>query len=257
MAFRIIKEAPEDYEYYLTHRDAYRKMVDTANKRWKNIEKQGLESRAVDNALDANPEKYFRVGDLRGEDGISELTRLRDFLADSTSTVRGAKYYQTTVIDTEEFRNKYGRSWETRNGVRYNNYKERFEADYGEEFTKRVYSNYRRLEKDFNELLQAGVLGEGYGSDELITLMFKLAVEGEDQGFNMVLQSGPRAGELRDETEAPEFKAANMLKYFRKNKIEMDEKIFDKNVVRADRILMERKRWYDDTVARRFEDFWF
>ena len=251
---RILKDSPEGIEFYKKNRKEYRKMVQQANRRWKNIEKAGLSSRAVDEA-EAAGGKYFYVSQLKGPEGLAELVRLRNFLNDDTSTVKGAQYYQTTVVDVVAFREEWGESWEGLGDMRYNNYKETFEAEYGEEFTSRVYANYRRLEKEFNRLLQEGVLGEGFGSDNLITMMFDMAIKGVDDGFSMLIRGGKRKGEIRDEIEAPEFVGAHrMLEYFDHNYYKDEEtSSYKRKPTKIDNILREGRQVYHDYIGQLYD----
>lgn len=210
--YRMTKEKEHNIDFYRTHRKELQKLIRTANRRWRDLEERGLPSRAIDEALGIRKRKYFRASDFQTKNGLVNLQRLRNFLADPTSNIRGAEYYKETVIDVEEFKQLYGSAWEIdpETGIKRNNYNEYFSQEYGEEFTKRVYANYHRIEKDHQMLLAAGILPEAFDSDTLITLMFDAAVEDPSYyGVNV------ERGRHSEEVNAPEFaRARKVLDYY-------------------------------------------
>ena len=220
---KIRKEPEKNLEFYKEHKSEYESLVKRANARWKNIEKNELSSPAVEEAILArNGKHYFSVADFKGENALSELAALRTFLADETSTVQGAKFYTDTVVREKDFQSEWGRSWEIdpETGEKYNNYKKIFEETYGEEFTKRIYSNYRRIEDEYGDLLLSGVLGEQFDSETLITIMFSRAVESKKKYFWMRdaegnLKLDNEGNRIIDFERAPEFNFAmkTMRKY--------------------------------------------
>lgn len=235
--YQITKEKAHNLEFYQNNAKELQKLIKTANRRWRELEKLGLPSRAIDEALDIRKRKYFRAEDFKTKNGLANLTRLRNFLADPTSLPGGARYYKATVLDVKEFKDLYGDPWETdeQTGLRFNNYAQTFEAEYGEDFTSRIYANYRKLEDDRNELLSAGILPESFDSETLITAMFSMAVEG-------VQSSG--VINYRDELDAPEYgHARDILDYYKRHTDYQRER-FDKLMSKANLFLhMSENEW--------------
>lgn len=242
---KIRKKAEPKKEFYKEHRAEYKALVKKANARWQNIEKNELSSPAVENAIASRGGKhYFKVSDFSGDNAMKELAALREFLADETSTVKGAKYYTDTVERVNEFQKVYGKPWESdENGNRFNNYRDYFSNLYGEEYTKRIYSNYRYLEEEYNELLNAGILGDSFDSETLITLLFDRAEQSKKKHFKE-----------RNWASAPE------RAYGKKILEQYDQKFFQKqqgSIMNDDELKIRRIEWegkevYDDYVAGQF-----
>lgn len=257
----IRTDAEKSIEFYKEHKAEYEKLIKRANERWKNIEKNELSSPAVEEAILARKGKhYFAAEDFQGENALSELAALRTFLADETSTVEGAKFYTDTVVRQKEFEAKWGKSWEinAETGEKYNNYKQKFEEIYGEDFTKRVYSNYRRVESEYGKMLLAGILGEQFDSETLITIMFSRAVDSKKKNFYMRDDSGrikydPDGNKMIDYERGPEFSYAmkTMEKY--DSKIREKTDIFNNKTTMDATILYGRGLdFYDDAVGHGF-----
>lgn len=88
--YQITKEKEHNLEFYQNNAKELQKLIKTANRRWRDLEKLGLPSRAIDEALDIRKRKYFRAEDFKTKNGLANLTRLRNFLADPTSLPGGA-----------------------------------------------------------------------------------------------------------------------------------------------------------------------
>lgn len=220
--YDITTEKAKNLEFYQQNKEELQKLIKAANRRWRDLEKRGLPSRAIDEAMASRKRKYFRAADFQTRNGLKALQRLRTFLADPTSKIRGAQYYKDTVTDVEEFRKQHGTSWEVDpdTGLRHNNYNEIFTEKYGEDFTKRVYANYRRIEKNHRMLLNAGLLPETFDSDTLITLMFDVAEE--DPAY---YGEESESDYYSDQTNAPEFgRAKRVLDYYDEKEKEKKKK---------------------------------
>lgn len=151
-------------------RDKYSDLISEANQRWELIESQGLESMAVSRVESEVGRNYFTLDEAQTEgDIIAEVTRVRVFLADQTSTLEGAKLY-TAEINSEQFRGKFGSKYRT---PEYDN-KGFDTALIDEEYAKEVFKSYRMLEEEKQELIKS------YGSENLIIAMYDARVRGND-----------------------------------------------------------------------------
>lgn len=240
--YRMTKEKEHNLEFYRTHRKELQKLIRTANRRWRDLEERGLPSRAIDEALGIRKRKYFRSSDFQTKNGLVNLQRLRNFLADPTSNIRGAEYYKDTVVDVEEFRRLYGTSWQEdpETGIRVNNYNERFSAKYGEDFTKRVYANYRRIEKDHQMLLAQGILPEAFDSDTLITLMFDSAID-DPSYYGDDIETGLHS----EEVNAPEFKRAKKVLNYYEQRVDKSSKRYNDLAQKAHMLYSVSAGWFD------------
>lgn len=240
--YHMTKEKEHNLEFYRTHKKELQKLIRTANRRWRDLEERGLPSRAIDEALGIRKRKYFRSSDFQTKNGLVNLQRLRNFLADPTSNIRGAEYYKETVTDVEEFRRLYGTSWQedTETGIKVNNYNERFTAKYGEDFTKRVYANYRRIEKDHQMLLAQGILPEAFDSDTLITLMFDSAID-DPSYYGDDVETGLHS----EEVNAPEFKRAKKVLNYYEQRIDKSSKRYNDLAQKAHMLYSVSAGWFD------------
>ena len=240
--YRMTKEKEHNLEFYRTHRKELQKLIRTANRRWRDLEERGLPSRAIDEALGIRKRKYFRSSDFQTKNGLVNLQRLRNFLADPTSNIRGAEYYKNTVTDVEEFRRLYGTSWQEdpETGIRVNNYNERFTAEYGEEFTKRVYANYRRIEKDHQMLLAQGILPEAFDSDTLITLMFDSATD-DPSYYGDDIETGLHS----EEVNAPEFMRAKKVLNYYEQRVDKNSKRYNDLAQKAHMLYSVSAGWFE------------
>lgn len=243
--YNITTEKEKSLTFYQEHREELQKLIKTANRRWRDLEKRELPSRAIDEAMASRKRKYFRASDFQTRNGLRAMDRLRTFLADPTSKVRGAQYYKDTVTDVEEFRRQYGTSWQVdpETGLNVNNYNEYFTDKYGEDFTKRVYANYRRLEKDHTTLLNAGLLPATFDSDTLITLMFDRAIE--DPSY---YGDESESDYYSDQTNAPEFeRAKRVLDYYDETQKEEKRRYLD--IAGRANVLYDIRRGFFDIGA--------
>ena len=240
--YRTTKEKEHNLEFYRTHRKELQKLIRTANRRWRDLEERGLPSRAIDEALGIRKRKYFRSSDFQTKNGLVNLQRLRNFLADPTSNIKGAEYYKETVTDVEEFRRMYGTSWQEdpETGIRVNNYNERFTAEYGVDFTKRVYANYRRIEKDHQMLLAQGILPEAFDSDTLITLMFDSALD-DPSYYGDDIETGLHS----EEVNAPEFKRAKKVLNYYEQRVDKNSKRYNDLAQKAHMLYSVSAGWFD------------
>ena len=240
--YRMTKEKEHNLEFYRTHKKELQKLIRTANRRWRDLEERALPSRAIDEALGIRKRKYFRASDFQTKNGLVNLQRLRNFLADPTSNIRGAEYYKNTVTDVEEFRRLYGTSWQEdpETGIRVNNYNERFTAEYGEEFTKRVYANYRRIEKDHQMLLAQGILPEAFDSDTLITLMFDSAID-DPSYYGDDIESGLHS----EEVNAPEFTRAKKVLDYYEQRMDKNSKRYNSLAQQAHMLYSVSSGWFE------------
>ena len=210
---RITKEKRKALEFYKENEEELKKLIEEANIRWETLKKLKLPSRAIDEALESRKREYFRESDFQTKNALLNYQRLMNFLNDPTSEVEGASYYKKTVIDVKEFQEIYGKPWTGEDGEKINQYKAEFDSRYGEEFTSRVYANYRRVEGDYLELLLNDQLPLNFDSESLITLMFDVA------------RSDVRS--FKDETDSPEYREAkDVLNYF-KAKARDDKQVYD------------------------------
>jgi hypothetical protein len=235
---KIRTKKEKSLKFYQEHKKEYASLVKKANQRWRNIEERELSSPAVEEAIASRKGKhYFSINDFQGKDAMKELAALRTFLADETSTVKGAKYYTDTVVRAEVFQSNHGKPWELNEfGIKVNNYKEYFTDLYGEDFTSRVYSNYRKVEEAYGKLLLGKILGNEFDSETLITLMFDRAEESKKKHF-------------KDNESGPEFKYAMRLMERYDEKIKNQQSIFNNTTTQKAAILYAKGSDYFSEYA--------
>ena len=181
----IRKDPDHNLEFYKKHREEYAKLIKKANTRWRNIEKHELSSPAVEEAIESRKGAHYFTMEYFKRDPVRELQALRTFLSDETSTVKGAQYYTDVIPRAKEFEAQFGKPWDynTETGQRENNYANYFSDLYGEDFTKRIYSNYRKVEEQYFDLLAGNILKGTFDSETLIEIMFSRAVESKKKHF--------------------------------------------------------------------------
>lgn len=223
---KIRTKKEKSLKFYQEHKKEYASLVKKANQRWRNIEAKELSSPAIEEAIASRKGKhYFSVNDFQGKNAMKELAALRTFLADETSTVKGARYYTDTVVRSEAFQSNYGKPWELNEwGINVNKYDEYFSNLYGEDFTSRIYSNYRKVEDAYGKLLLGNILGNEFDSETLITLMFDRAVESKKKHF-------------KDNENGPEYRYAMRLMERYDEKIRNQQSVFNNPTTQGAAIL--------------------
>ena len=147
---------------------ALRKFANRANTRIRRLEKamneRGIRSSAYE---DIGGERFQFRKDMDVQELKLEATRMFTFLANPSSTLRGASY-QTATLSMEKYGDLFGNQWN--NEKWYKSYSPTLD----EETLSKVFSDFRKLEGD-----KAGLIYDGFGSKELISYLYDLHISGD------------------------------------------------------------------------------
>jgi hypothetical protein len=150
----------------------YKDELAQANKALDKLLKSGYQSLALDRLRAETRDRDIHFSfpeEASVTEMAKELFRARAFMADDTSTVKGAEEYTHQLEN--EFRGAFGNQWRSAYGVAYD------KARVDDEIAKVVFSNYRKIE----ELKQYAIVGEGgFGSENLIVAMYNAEVYGKN-----------------------------------------------------------------------------
>lgn len=164
-------------------------IIDLANKRWEELDKNNLRSLAVSRAYDEGAGWGFDVSRLtdRGEI-IAEATRARVFINDPTSTIEGAELY----TQQESYR-----QWQGQFGNQYNNWENKFKkfniSTISEEHARVAFAAYRRLEESEAARIMS------YGSENMIIAIYDMVIKDnyyDAENINDVTDVTERARDL-------------------------------------------------------------
>lgn len=141
-------------------------LVELANDRWEALESQGLNSTAIERALEESGGRPYFSTDFAEDipDLIAEATRMRVFINNEASTIVGATL-EMAAISAEQYRGKFGHQWGRLN----------MSPEIDEELAKEAFRNYRRIAEASQALIK-----DGYGSENLIIALYDAEVRGLD-----------------------------------------------------------------------------
>lgn len=147
---------------------ALRKFANRANTRIRRLEKamsqRGIRSSAYE---DIGGERFHFRKDMSAQDLKLEATRMFTFLANPSSTLRGASY-QTATLSMEKYGDLFGNQW---NNEKWH---KSYSPTLDEETLSKVFSDFRKLEGD-----KAGLIYDGFGSKELVSYLYDLHISGD------------------------------------------------------------------------------
>jgi len=147
---------------------ALRNFSNRANTRIRRLEKamseRGIRSSAYE---DIGGERFHFRKDMGAQELKLEATRMFTFLANPSSTLRGAAY-ETVTLSMEKYGDLFGKQWNN------DKWHKSYSPSLDEETLSNVFSDYRRLEED-----KAALIYDGFGSKELISYLYDLYISGD------------------------------------------------------------------------------
>ena len=147
---------------------ALRKFANRANTRIRRLEKamneRGIRSSAYEGI---GGERFHFRKDMSAQELKLEATRMFTFLANPSSTLRGASY-ETATLSMEKYGHLFGKEWDNEK------WHKSYSPTLDEETLSQVFSDYRKLEED-----KAGLIYDGFGSKELISYLYDLHISGD------------------------------------------------------------------------------
>lgn len=150
-------------------------LVYEANMRIEMIQSSGYTSFAVDRVIQEGGRDYFDLEDITTrEDLIAENTRMRVFLNDQGSTMKGAKL-ETAQIYSEKYKGKFGSQYKNE----ANDYA--FDTSIIDpEVAKKAFESYRRIEEDRASIIGKQGMPGVFGSENLIIAIYDAEIRGKD-----------------------------------------------------------------------------
>lgn len=150
-------------------------LVYEANMRIEMIQSAGYTSYALDRVIkEGDGRDYFDLEDITTrEDLIAENTRMRIFLNDEGSTMKGARL-ETAQIYSEKYRGKFGNEYKKENNVAFDT------SSIDPEVAKRAFENYRKIEEDRAAIIGKQGMAGVYGSENLIIAIYDAEIRGKD-----------------------------------------------------------------------------
>lgn len=170
-------------------RDQLKVLVDQANARANAINNQGLVSRAVQEAQRTLKKQSKRVddnqlfrSDLKTRREINrEFARVQSFLGDYTSTVTGAQNFDSELKSLTDLKGAFGGKWKATTGENYDT------SRIDKTIATETFEIYRRVTEAAGGWERAVGLFQGkesligYGSETLITNIYNMLVNHEDE----------------------------------------------------------------------------
>lgn len=149
-------------------------LVYEANMRIEMIQSAGYTSYALDRVIKESGRDYFDLEDVNSrEDLISETTRMRVFLNDEGSTMKGARL-ETAQIYSDKYKGKFGNQYKAENNVAFDT------KSIDPEIAKRAFESYRKIEEDRAALIGKQGMPGVYGSENLIIALYDAEIRGKD-----------------------------------------------------------------------------
>lgn len=150
-------------------------VVYEANRRIEMIQSAGYTSYALDRVIrEGGGRDYFDLDDINTrEDLIAENTRMRVFLNDEGSTMKGARL-ETAQIYAEKYRGKFGNQYKKEYNVAFDT------STIDPEIAKVAFENYRKIEEDHAAIIGKQGMPGVYGSENLIIALYDAEIRGKD-----------------------------------------------------------------------------
>ena len=150
-------------------------IVYEANTRIQMIQHAGYTSYALDRVIrEGDGRDYFDLENITSrEELIAENTRMRIFLNDEGSTMKGARL-ETAQIYSEKYRGKFGNQYRKENNVAFDT------STIDPEIAKMAFENYRKIEEDRAAIIGKQGMPGVYGSENLIIALYDAEIRGKD-----------------------------------------------------------------------------
>lgn len=151
-------------------------LVYEANMRIEMIQSSGYTSYAVDRVIQEGGRDYFDIEDISTrEELIAETTRMRIFLNDKGSTMKGAKL-ETAQIYSEKYKGKFGSEYKNEANGNF-----AFDTSIIDpEVAKKAFQSYRKIEEDRAAIIGKQGMPGVYGSENLIIAIYDAEIRGKD-----------------------------------------------------------------------------
>ena len=161
---------PDNLETLKEMKQRLQSIIEEANRRVWDIQERGLYSYAEMKAYDEAGTAYFDISKKRKKETVlEEIARARDFLQDYTSTIEGAKMYDSEYR-SQQYIEQFGKQWaESNNGKTYNT------NIIDEEMARKAFKVYRKLEEELYDEIK------DFGSDKMIAYAYSLVDEGYEE----------------------------------------------------------------------------